>query len=274
MILLENPYSTSGAKTLMMITTITTTPISITTTTIIIIMKIPLLGGEGGEGAEEQRERVTKRFLIFPPSSLPLSLFLLFLSHPFPFLSFPSHRIQEIRWGVMEVVKFVLVGKWERKWRDGDEDKDFFLIFFFFFSRRDHPLQPTLIPFITRDTSKEKIVHPYRIYIRGFGKMETPQRNCKSIYLSSNLHHTSLTPFPFLSVKSRKSELKQPNYQVEVRCGVSTWTVHRKYVDFLQLHRALCQKYPSVELPLLPPRVFEARSFFHHTLIFFLFFFC
>uniref|UniRef100_A0A7S4UIN4 Protein kinase domain-containing protein n=2 Tax=Paramoeba aestuarina TaxID=180227 RepID=A0A7S4UIN4_9EUKA len=40
------------------------------------------------------------------------------------------------------------------------------------------------------------------------------------------------------------------------------WTVHRKYADFLHLHRVLCRRFPQVEFPLLPPRVFEARQDF------------
>ncbi len=49
---------------------------------------------------------------------------------------------------------------------------------------------------------------------------------------------------------------------IDVKCGVSKWTVHRTFVDFSVLHRILSQTYPTIAFPILPSRSDEKNKNF------------
>ena len=93
-------------------------------------------------------------------------------------------------------------------------------------------------------------MHPYKVVIRGIAE---------SGHFRVDAKRGSIQDAKILG---RVTSVQATLYVIDVKCGVSKWTVHRTFVDFSVLHRILCQTYPTISFPILPSRADEKNKNF------------
>ena len=119
--------------------------------------------------------------------------------------------------------------------------------------------------FITME--KKSRLHPYRVYVDPVFEAESERK--RFFFLQAPDFIVLHLPLIFFN-RSGKA-IKSPFYKINVECGVSEWSVKRKYGDFVVLHHLLQLNYPTVMFPKIPPKFvgggkdsFKFQFFFIH----------